>query len=106
MKAKDDPEFRVVKNLGSKDTEEKEGSSKTVESSDEVTAAFCEYLSTRLGLSASIVVGSSEEGKISFAVQGTDAELAGLIFALLQMAPPSVRKEIMRLQIDVTVLGS
>ena len=90
--------------LGGK-TDIKKGPQQTTESSDEVTAAFCEYLSVRLGLSAAIVVGSSEEGKVSFAVQGTDVELAGLIFALIQMAPPLVRKEIVRMQFDTALFG-
>lgn len=78
---------------------------KTCESSDEIIGAFGEYLSNRLGVTASIIVASSEEGKIFFSVDGTDSELAGLIVALLQMAPPSVTKEIVRRSVNAAILG-
>lgn len=77
----------------------------TQEASDDTTAAFGEYLQLRLGLSASVIIGYAQSGEVAFSVRGTDGELAGLLIALLQMAPPTVQKEIVRRQISASVLG-
>lgn len=71
------------------------------ESSSELATGIGEFFKNRLNLSAFMIVGlPKEEDGLAFAVDGDEEDLGTLLRAIIRMAPPGVRKAVMKRELE------
>jgi hypothetical protein len=71
------------------------------ESSSELATGIGEFFKNRLELSAFIIIGLPKNTEsLAFAVDGDEDDLGALLRAIIKMAPPGVRKAVMKQEIE------
>ena len=69
------------------------------EASCETAAGVGEFFQNRLDLTAHLLVGLGPNNKVEFSITGNDNDLSKLLYVLLKMAPPTVIRNIMKVEV-------